>query len=72
MYLAGLMSSVAPVSFLKHPNYNASNLDNDVGLVTLATDLAWSKSVGPVCLPDQPLQDNRQCSVFLGSAVGLL
>jgi hypothetical protein len=51
--------SVTPTSFTKHPSFNATSLDYDLALVTLAIDLTWSRTVSPVCLPDQPDQDNR-------------
>ncbi len=51
--------SVTPISFTKHRSFNATSLDYDLALVTLATDLTWSRTVSPVCLPNQPDQDNR-------------
>ena len=34
-----------------HPDYNPSNLDNDLSILTLASAVTFSPSVLPVCLP---------------------
>ncbi|XP_055920944.1 venom serine protease-like [Eupeodes corollae] len=39
------------VSFIEHPNYNASNNLNDITLIITRGNIEWSSGVGPICLP---------------------
>ncbi|XP_055837857.1 venom serine protease-like [Episyrphus balteatus] len=39
------------VSFIEHPNYNATNNLNDISIIVTRGNIEWSSGVGPVCLP---------------------
>jgi len=39
--------------FLKHEQYNATNLKNDIALVTLADELVFNEHIQPACLPSK-------------------
>jgi hypothetical protein len=36
---------------IKHPNYNGNTLDNDIALLRLDQDVAFTDKLRPVCLP---------------------
>ncbi|XP_013138324.1 PREDICTED: venom serine protease-like [Papilio polytes] len=50
-----------------HPLYNLSTYDNDIAILTLQQDIAFSDRVGPVCLPFKFLNNN-----FAGNKVTVL
>lgn len=43
--------SFTPTSFVSHPSYNSSNNDNDFAIITLASDVVFSATIAPICLP---------------------
>jgi hypothetical protein len=42
---------VTPATFVSHPSYNSNTNENDFAIITLQTDVAFSTSIIPVCLP---------------------
>ena len=50
---------------IKHPNYDASTITNDICLLHLSESLAWTDWVKPVALPqqDQMTEAGTMCTV---------
>jgi hypothetical protein len=40
------------VKVIKHPKFGRKSFNNDIALVQLNDTIAFSRAVGPVCLPD--------------------
>jgi len=45
-------SRVNVAKWTDHPQYNTRNLNNDISVLELATELAFDESISPICLPD--------------------
>jgi len=43
--------SVTPQEWIDHPEYNRDTSDNDFAIITLASPVTFSSSVGTICLP---------------------
>ncbi len=54
----GVGGQVRKVRKLKiHAKYNASTTDYDIGLIQMDQPVVFERSVRPVCLPREDLQD---------------
>ncbi|EAT38416.1 AAEL009682-PA [Aedes aegypti] len=45
------LSMIRAVTAISHPNYNAANRLNDIGIITLPNPLVFTSTVSPVSLP---------------------
>lgn len=36
---------------IRHPEYQANTVQNDIALLITTIDIEWSRGVGPICLP---------------------
>jgi len=49
------------VEIIVHERYNRSVTDNDMALFRLAEDVAYTRSIKPICLPRDDVTDNMMC-----------
>jgi hypothetical protein len=42
---------IVPSSFVRHPNYNSNTEDFDYAIITLSSDVNFTSTISPICLP---------------------
>ncbi|KAL9922745.1 venom serine protease-like [Glossina fuscipes fuscipes] len=42
---------------IRHPEYQANTVQNDIALLITTVDIEWSRGVGPICLPSFAAKD---------------
>ncbi|XP_014909735.1 coagulation factor VII-like [Poecilia latipinna] len=58
------------VEIIMHENYVSSTVDNDIGLLRLASPIVYSPYAVPICLPTRPLAERDLWAVDLHTVSG--
>ena len=57
----GTEKVVDVAEIVTHERYNRSITDNDIALFRLAADVQYTRSIKPVCLPRDDVEDSMMC-----------
>ena len=58
--------SITPSSWTSHPDYNSGTTDYDFAIIRLSSDLTFSSTVMPACLPDSSTNYDAVSAVVTG------
>ena len=58
--------SITPSSWTSHPDYNSGTTDYDFAIIKLSSDLTFSSTVMPACLPDSSTNYDAVSAVVTG------